>query len=117
MECNHYLLGVVMVREVEAIWTTTITYIPLQKGFFYLVPIVDQFSRNVRSWKLSKSPDTQLSQDAQEMALEGGRRPEMFHSGQECQLNSIDFVARLQAERIRISRSGSKRCYDNILVE
>jgi putative transposase len=51
------------------------------------------------------------------MALEGGRRPEIFHSDQGCQFTSGDFVARLQAEGIKISCSGRKRCYDNILVE
>jgi len=50
------------------------------------------------------------------MALEGGRRPEIFHSDQGCQFTSGDFVARLQAEGIKISWSGRKRCYDNMLV-
>jgi putative transposase len=51
------------------------------------------------------------------MALQGGHRPEIFHSDQGCQFTSGDFVARLQAEAIKISWSGRKRCYDNILVE
>ena len=55
--------------------------------------------------------------EALEMALAGGRKPEIFHSDQGCQFTSGDFVARLQAEEIRISWSGRKRCYDNILVE
>jgi len=63
------------------------------------------------------SLDTEFCLDALEMALEGGRRPEIFHSDQGCQITSGDFVARLQAEEIRISWSGRKRCYDNILVE
>ena len=52
-----------------------------------------------------------------EMALEGGRRPEIFHSDQGCQFTSGDYVARLHTEEIKISWSGRKRCYDNILVE
>ena len=51
------------------------------------------------------------------MALEGGRKPEIFHSDQGCQFTSTDIVARLQAEEIKISWSGRKRCYDNILDE
>jgi len=78
---------------------------------------VDLFSRNVLSWKLSNSLDTEFCLDALEMALEGGRRPEIFHSDQGCQLTSSDFVAKLQAEKIKISLSDRKRCYDNILVE
>jgi putative transposase len=55
--------------------------------------------------------------DALEMALAGGRKPEIFHSDRGRQFNSSDFVARLQAEGIKISWSGKERCYDNILVE
>lgn len=98
-------------------WATDITYIPLQKGFFYLVAIVDLFSRNVLSRKLSNSLDTEFCVEALDMALAAGCKPEIFHSDQGCQFTSSDFVARLQAEEIQISWSGRKRCYDNILVE
>ena len=79
--------------------------------------IVDLFSGNVLSWKLSHSLDTEFCLDALEMALAGGRKTKIFHSDQGCQFSSSDFVARLKAEKIKISWSGSKRCYDNILVE
>ena len=105
------------VTAVDQVWGTDITYIPLQKGFLYLVAIVDLYSRHVLSWKLSNSLDTEFCLDALEMALADGRRPEVFHSDQGCQFTSADFVSRLQAEEIRISWSGRKRCYDNILVE
>jgi putative transposase len=111
------LVDLKQVTRVDQVWATDITYIPLQKGFLYLVAIVDLFSRNVLSWKLSNSLDTEFCLDALEMALERGRRPEIFHSDQGCQFTSGDFVARLQAEEIKISWSGRKRCYDNILVE
>jgi len=106
-----------LVTAVDQVWATDITYIPLQKGFLYLVAIVDLFSRNVLSWKLSNSLDTEFCLDALEISLGGGRRPEIFHSDQGCQFTSGDFVERLQAEKIKISWSGRKRCYDNILVE
>jgi putative transposase len=105
------------VTAVDQVWATDITYIPLQKGFLYLVAIVDLFSRHVLSWKLSNSLDTEFCLDALEMALECGRKPEIFHSDQGCQFTSSNFVTRLQAEAIKISWSGRKRCYDNILVE
>ena len=98
-------------------WATDITTIPLQKGFFYLVAIVDLFSRNVLSWKLTGSLDTEFCLDALQMALAGGRKPEIFHSDQGYPFTSADFVTRLQAETIKISWSGRKRCYDNILVK
>jgi putative transposase len=90
-----------------------------------LVAIVDLFSRTVYSygeafgysWKLSNSLNTEFCLDALEMAHCCGRKPEIFHSDQGCQFTSSEFVARLQAEEIRISWSGRKRFYDNILVE
>jgi putative transposase len=106
-----------LVTATDQVWATDITYIPLQKGFLYLVAIVDLFSRHVLSWRLSNSLDTEFCLDALEMALSAGRKPEIFHSDQGCQFTSGDFVARLQAEEIKISWSGRKRCYDNILVE
>jgi putative transposase len=119
------LLDVNTVTAMDQVWATDITYIPLQKGFHYLVAIVDLFSRNVfsfgeafgYSWKLSNSLDTEFCLEALEMALGGGRKPEVFHSDQGCQFTSGDFVARLQAEGIKVSWSGRKRCYDNILIE
>ena len=111
------LVDLKQVRAADQVWATDITYIPLQKGFLYLVAIVDLFSRNVLSWRLSNSLDTQFCLDALEMALAGGRKPEIFHSDQGCQFTSSGFVAKLQAEKIKISWSGRKRFYANIVVE
>jgi putative transposase len=97
------LVGLKLVTAVDQVWATDITYIPLQKGFLYLVAIVDLFSRNVLSWKLSNSLDTEFCLDALEMALAGGRKPEIFHTDQGCQFASSDFVSKLQAEEIKIS--------------
>jgi putative transposase len=105
------------VTAVDQVWATDITYIPLQKRFLYLVAIMDLNSRHVLSWKLSNSLDTEFCLEALEMALNSGRRPQIFHSDQGCQFTSTDFVGRLQAEGIKISWSGRKRYYDNILVE
>jgi putative transposase len=111
------LVDLRQVISVDQVWATDITYIPLQKGFLYLVAIMDLHSRHVLSWKLSNSLDTDFCLEALEMALESGHKPQIFHSDQGCQFTSTDFVARLQAEAIQISWSGRKRCYDNILVE
>ena len=66
-----------LVTAVDQVWATDITYIPLQKGFLYLVAIVDLFSRNVLSWKLANSLDTEFCLNALEMALDGDRKPEI----------------------------------------
>jgi len=78
---------------------------------------MDLHSRHVLSWQLSNSLVTEFCLEALEMALSSGRRPQIFHSDQECQFTSTDFVARLQAEEIKISWSGRKDCYDKNLVE
>ena len=105
-----WLVDLSMVTAVDQAWATDITNILMRKDFLYLVAMVDLFSRNILSWKLSSSLDTELCLEALEMALEGGLKPEVFHSDQGCQCTSSDFVARLQAEEIKISWSGRKRC-------
>ena len=77
--------------------------------------IADLFSRHVLSWKLSNSLDTEFC--LEKMALGNGRKPQIFHSDQGCQFTSSAFVQRLKAEDIKISWSGRRRCFDNILVE
>jgi putative transposase len=111
------LVDLKKITTIDQVWATDITYIPLRKGFLYLVAVVDLFSRNVLGWKLSNSLDTEFCLDALEMAFAGGRKPEIFHSDQGSQFTSSDFVERLQAEKIKISWSGRRRCFDNILVE
>lgn len=64
----------------DEVWETDITYIPLRKGFLYLVAIVDLYSRHVLSWRLSNRLDTELALDALEMALEGVHKQEIFPS-------------------------------------
>jgi len=105
------------ITTLDQVWATDITYSALQKGFLYLVAIMDPYCRHVLSWKLSNSLDTEFCLEALEMALGSGRKPDVFHSDQGCQFTSSAFVGKLKAEEIKISWSGRKRCYDNILVE
>jgi putative transposase len=111
------LVDLQLVTAPDQAWATDITYIPLRKGFLYLVAVVDLFSRHVRSWKLSNSLDKEFCLEALEMALASGCKPQIFHSDQGCQFTSSAFVQRLKAEDIKISWSGRGRCFDNILVE
>ena len=111
------LVDLNQITSIDQVWATDITYIPLQKGFLYLVAVIDLFSRHILGWKLSNSLDTEFCLEALEMAFAKGSKPEIFHSDQGSQFTSIDFVERLQAEKIKISWSGRRRCFDNILVE
>jgi len=72
----------------------------------YLGAIVDLFSRNLLSWKLFNSLDTEFCLHGLEMALGDGCKPEIFHSDQGCQFTSGDFVASLQAEKVKVSWLG-----------
>jgi putative transposase len=78
------LADVRAVTTSDQVWATDITYIQLQKGFLYLVAIVDLFSRHVLSWKLSNSLDMEFCLEALEMSLARGREPQIFHSDQGC---------------------------------
>jgi putative transposase len=111
------LVDIDKIISIDQVWATDITYIPVRKGFLYLVAIVDLFFRNLLSWIISNSLDAQFCMDTLEMAGARGSRIEIFHSDQGCQFTSADYVAKLQAEDIKISWSGRGRCYDNILVE
>jgi putative transposase len=111
------LVDLEKIRAPDEVWATDITTIPLRKGFLYLVAIIDLHSRHILSWKLSNSLDTEFCLEALEMALGSGHKPRVFHSDQGCQFTSSVFVERLRKDKIKISWSGRKRCFDNILVE
>lgn len=111
-----YLLRDVAIVRPNQVWATDITYIPMRRGFAYLVAILDWFSRYVLSWQLSNSLDRSFCLEALDAALETSR-PEIFNTDQGCQFTSRDFTARLQAADVRISMDGRGRCFDNIFTE
>ena len=111
------LVDLKQITAVDQVWATDITYIPLQKGFLYLVAIVDLVSRNVLSWKLSNSLDTEFCLDALEMALADGRKPEIFHSDQGCQYTSYDWRSMLKGNGLIASMSRRGNCHDNAVAE
>jgi len=94
------LVDLKQVRAADQIWATDITTSQLQKGFIYLVVSVDLFPRNVLSWKLSNSLETEFCLEALEMTLSSARKPEIFHSDQGCQFTPTDFVSWQQTEKI-----------------
>lgn len=111
-----YLLRGVTVNHPNQVWATDITYVPMRKGFLYLVAIMDWYSRYIISWKLSNSLDTSFCLDALELALKTGK-PEIFNSDQGSQFTSIDFTQALEKHGVQISMDGKGRCLDNIFVE
>ena len=111
-----YLLNSVVINRPNQVWGIDLTYIRLEKGFVYLVAIIDWFSRYVLSWELSNSADVFFCLSALEEALSLGC-PEIFNSDQGSQFTSERFTKRLNKARITISRTGRGRVFDNIFVE
>lgn len=89
-----YLLRDLVIERPEQVWSTDVTFIPMAKGFMYLVAIIDWYSRYVLSWQLSNTQDTLFCLDALELALNQGQ-PEIFNSDQGCQFTSKSFTSRL----------------------
>ena len=111
-----YLLKDLEITYPDHVWATDITYIRMDRGFAYLVGILDWFSRYVVSWELSASLDVGFCLAALDQALESAK-PEVFNSDQGSQFTSADFTGRLESEGIRISMDGRGRVFDNIFVE
>lgn len=111
-----YLLKGVSIDRPDHVWSTDITYIRMDRGFVYLVAVIDWFSRYVLSWQLSNSLDVGFCLEALDGALRIGQ-PAIFNSDQGCQFTSMDFTDRLKAQGILISMDGKGRALDNIFVE
>lgn len=112
-----YLLKGLEIHRPNQVWATDITYIPLRKGFLYLVAIIDWYSRKVLSWQLSNSLDADFCKEALERALAIHGKPEIFNSDQGCQFTSDGFTGVLKAQGVAISMDGKGRWVDNVFVE
>lgn len=117
---NHriypYLLRNVKIVRPNQVWSTDITYIPMARGFTYLVAILDWYSRFVLSWRLSNSLEGSFCVEALEEAL-SWQRPEIFNSDQGVQFTSSAFTSVLEDVGVAISMDGRGRVFDNIFVE
>jgi len=111
-----YLLRGLSIDRVNQVWSTDITYIRLQRGFLYLVAIIDWFSRYVLAWQTSITLETTFCLEALDQAFQVAR-PDIFNSDQGSQFTSRDFTTRLEAAGARISWDGRGRALDNIFVE
>lgn len=112
-----YLLRGLKIERANHVWATDITYIPMAKGFLYLVAILDWATRRVLAWRLSNTLTTDFCVAALQEAITRHGPPEIFNTDQGCQFTSEAFTGVLKRHGIRISMDGRGRCHDNIFVE
>lgn len=112
-----YLLRDIDIKSVNQVWSTDITYLPVLKGHFYLVAMMDWYSRKVLSWRISNTMDVQFCLDALEEALQDYRCPQIFNSDQGAQFTAKAFTEMLKAAGAQVSMDGRGRCHDNIFIE
>ncbi|GIB62634.1 transposase [Vibrio cholerae] len=98
-------------------WAIDITYIPIEKGFLYLVAIIDWYSSKVLAWLLSNTMDTSFCIEALEEALKHYGPPDIFNSDQGSQFTSTEFTQKLIEHNVRISMDGKGRWVDNVFIE
>ena len=112
-----YLLRGLVIDRANQVWCADITYIPMAKGFVYLVAVMDWFSRRVLAWRVSISLDTTFCVEALQEALERHGQPDIFNTDQGVQFTSAEFLAELEVRGVRISMDGKGRYLDNIFIE
>jgi putative transposase len=112
-----YLLRGLAIDRPNQVWCADITYVPMAKGFVYLVAVMDWFSRRVLSWRLSITMETDFCVEALAEAIERYGQPEIFNTDQGVQFTSAAFVDELAGRGVRISMDGKGRYLDNIFIE
>jgi putative transposase len=112
-----YLLRGVKVEKANQVWATDISYIPMARGFVYLVAVVDWFSRRVLSWRVSITMESDFCVEALEEALAKHGKPEIFNTDQGSQFTSVDFTGVLKKHGVSISMDGKGSWRDNVFVE
>jgi putative transposase len=112
-----YLLRGVVIERPHQVWSTDITYLRIERGWAYLVALIDWHSRYVLAWRLSNTIDTACCVDALTEALEQHGTPEIFNTDQGSQFTSAAFIEVLNHHHIRISMDSKGRALDNIFIE
>ena len=112
-----YLLRNLDIDHANQVWCADITYIPMAKGFVYLVAVMDWFSRRVLAWRLSITMETDFCVGALQEAMDRYGKPEIFNTDQGVQFTAAAFIAQLQSGGIQVSMDGKGRFLDNIFIE
>jgi putative transposase len=111
-----YLLRDLKVERPNQVWGADITYVPMRRGYLYLVAVLDWFSRYVLAWELSNTLEAAFCVEALERALCQGR-PDIFNTDQGSQFTAAQFTGCLERAGVKISMDGRGRAMDNVMVE
>jgi len=112
-----YLLRDMEISRANQVWVADICYLPMARGFCYLVAVMDWASRRVLSWRLSNTLDPSFCTEVLDGALRNYGMPEIFNTDQGSQFTSEAFTGILNAQGIRISMDGKGRWMDNVFIE
>lgn len=112
-----YLLNGLTIDKPNQVWCSDISYIPIKRGFLYLVAIMDWYSRKVLSWRLSNTLDAQFCVEALREAISRHGTPQIFNTDQGSQFTGFQFTDTLKDHGIRISMDGKGRWMDNVFIE
>lgn len=112
-----YLLRDAQILRPNQAWASDITYIPMRKGFLYLVAIMDWFSRKVLSWRLSNTLEADFCVDSLAEAIQKHGPPEIVNTDQGCQFTANAWIGEVEGAGAKVSMDGKGRCIDNVFVE
>lgn len=112
-----YLLGGKDIKAPDDVWCADVTYIPMRKGFLYLVAVMDWYSRRVLSWRLSNTLDADFCVEALKEALAKYGKPAIFNTDQGSQFTSFEFTQTLKDADVKISMDSKGRWMDNVMIE
>ena len=112
-----YLWGGLRIDRPNQVWCSDITYIPMRKGFLYLVAIMDWFTRKVLAWRISNTLEAEFCLEALNEAIHKFGPPEIMNTDQGSQFTSFDWTDRLKRSKTRISMDSKTRYLDNIFIE
>lgn len=112
-----YLLRTMAIDKPDQVWCADITYIPMRRGFLYLVAIMDWNSRRVLSWRLSKTMEADFCIEALEEALSRFGKPGIFNTDHGSQFTSPRFTQVLLDAGVRVSMDGRGRWIDKVFIE
>lgn len=112
-----YLLKAVDIREPNQVWCSDVTYIPMRKGFLYLVAVMDWYSRKVLSWRLSNTLGADFCVAALRESLVKYGKPAIFNTDQGSQFTSFEFTETLKETDVKVSMDSKGRWMDNVMIE